>query len=90
MKIELMDIHKTYGKQEVLKGISITMENGVYGLLGKNGAGKTTLINIFLGLLKADSGKVIVDGKNAAGMGSRFYGNIGYHTVVQGAAPQAR
>ena len=78
MKIELMDIHKTYGKQEVLKGISITMENGVYGLLGKNGAGKTTLINIFLGLLKADSGKVIVDGKNAAGMGSRFYGNIGY------------
>ena len=49
MKIELMDIHKTYGKQEVLKGISITMENGVYGLLGKNGAGKTTLIRSFSG-----------------------------------------
>ena len=78
MKIELKDIHKTYGKQEVLKGVSVTMENGVYGLLGKNGAGKTTLINIFLGLLKADAGQVIVDGENAAGMGSRFYGNIGY------------
>lgn len=78
MKIELKDIHKTYGKQEVLKGISVTMENGVYGLLGKNGAGKTTLINIFLGLLKADSGNVIIDGKDAAGMGSQFYGNIGY------------
>lgn len=64
MKIELKDIHKTYGKQEVLKGISVTMENGVYGLLGKNGAGKTTLINIFLGLLKADSGNVIIDGKD--------------------------
>ena len=57
MKIELKDIHKTYGKQEVLKGVSVTMENGVYGLLGKNGAGKTTLINIFLGLLKADAGQ---------------------------------
>ncbi len=78
MKIELMDIHKTYGKQEVLKGVSVVMENGVYGLLGKNGAGKTTLINIFLGLLKPDSGKVIVDGKEAEGMGGRFYGNIGY------------
>lgn len=78
MKIELRDIHKTYGKQEVLKGVSVTMENGVYGLLGKNGAGKTTLINIFLGLLKADSGQVIVDGENVAGMGSRFYGEIGY------------
>ncbi len=78
MKIELKDIHKTYGKQEVLKGVSVTMENGVYGLLGKNGAGKTTLINILLGLLKADSGQVIVNGKNAAGMGSQFYGEIGY------------
>lgn len=78
MKIELRDIHKTYGKQEVLKGVSVTMENGVYGLLGKNGAGKTTLINIFLGLLKADSGQVIIDGREAAGMGSRFYGDIGY------------
>lgn len=37
MKIELRDIHKTYGKQEVLKGVSVAMENGVYGLLGKNG-----------------------------------------------------
>ncbi len=78
MKIELRDIHKTYGKQEVLKGVSVAMENGVYGLLGKNGAGKTTLINIFLGLLKADSGKVIMDERDVAGMGSQFYSNIGY------------
>ena len=50
----------------------------MYGLLGANGAGKTTLINIFVGILKGDSGKILVDGEDAAKLGKEFLSKIGY------------
>lgn len=78
MKIELHGICKKYGKQEALKDVSLNLEEGIYGLLGKNGAGKTTLISILMGLIKADSGRVAADGRDAAALGARFFGNIGY------------
>jgi ABC-2 type transport system ATP-binding protein len=63
--ISIEDVKKTLGNQEVLKGISFTVEPGdIFGYLGPNGAGKTTTIRIFLGLIKADSGKVEVLGQD--------------------------
>jgi len=55
-------IYKNYGKKEVLKNVSLTMGNGVYGLLGPNGAGKTTLIRILAGVVHSTKGQVLVDG----------------------------
>ncbi|SEQ00346.1 ABC-2 type transport system ATP-binding protein [Lachnospiraceae bacterium NE2001] len=55
--VKVNGIRKTFGANEVLKGVSFEIEEGtIYGLIGRNGAGKTTLMNIMSGLLKADSG----------------------------------
>lgn len=78
MKLELEGICKSYGKQRVLKEVSLSLEEGIYGILGKNGAGKTTLIHILLGLLKADAGRVRVDGRDVQDLGSAFFSQIGY------------
>lgn len=64
--ISIENLHKSYGKHEVLKGVNMHVKQGdIYGLIGKNGAGKTTLFKILLGLSEFNSGKVSVfDGKN--------------------------
>ncbi|AST93519.1 MULTISPECIES: ABC transporter ATP-binding protein [Sutcliffiella] len=57
--LEIVDIKKSYGKKEVLKGVSFTVEKGDFlAIIGKNGVGKTTLTNIICQLVKQDSGKV--------------------------------
>lgn len=64
MKLELKDIHKSFGEKEVLKGVSLTAEGGrAFGLLGRNGAGKTTSIRILMNVFPADAGEVLFDGK---------------------------
>lgn len=62
MLIELRNVYKRYGKVEALKGISITIDSGVTGLIGPNGSGKTTLIKLILGLIKPTQGLVRVFG----------------------------
>lgn len=78
MKIKLIDICKKYGKQEVLKSVSMEFSEGVYGLLGKNGAGKTTLIGILLGIIKANSGEILIDEKPVRSQSKEFLNKIGY------------
>ena len=59
MYCKLDHIHKSFGKQQVLKDISIEIPSGqVLGLLGPNGAGKSTLMKILIGLWKPDAGSV--------------------------------
>jgi ABC-2 type transport system ATP-binding protein len=61
--IEVQDLRKSYGKVEVLKGISLSVERGrLLALLGPNGAGKTTTIRILATLLHPDSGTATVFG----------------------------
>lgn len=78
MKIKLKGIYKKYGKQEVLKSVSMEFDEGVYGLLGKNGAGKTTIIGILLGIIKANSGEIWIDGEDIALHSKEFLNKIGY------------
>ncbi len=60
--INISNLNKSYGNKEVLKNISITIEeNKVYGLLGRNGAGKTTLLNLITDRVPLDSGKITID-----------------------------
>ena len=64
MKLEIVDICKSFGEKNVLSGISFSAESGKsVGLLGRNGAGKTTTIRIIMGVFPADSGQVLIDGK---------------------------
>ena len=61
MQIEITALKKSYGENAVLKDISLTIENGMYGLLGRNGAGKTTFMRILSTLLKPSGGKITFD-----------------------------
>ncbi len=64
MLLELKNIKKSFGKKEVLRGISFSAESGkAFGLLGRNGAGKTTTIRILMNVFPADGGEMLIDGK---------------------------
>lgn len=78
MLVQFEHLSKKYKGKYALRDFSVTLENGVYGLLGTNGAGKTTLINTFMGIIKSDSGNIYIDQKDIRTMGADFLGNIGY------------
>lgn len=64
MKLEVRDLRKSFGENEVLHGISFSVESGnALGLLGRNGAGKTTTIRILMNVFKGNAGSVLLDGK---------------------------
>ncbi len=70
--IEIKGITKSFGQLQVLKGIDLHIAKGeVVSIVGPSGAGKTTLLQIIGTLDKADSGSIVVDGIDTAGMNSR-------------------
>lgn len=61
--LEVSNLKKSFGKTEVLKGISLSLEEGqVMSIIGSSGSGKTTLLRCINFLETADSGKIVVDG----------------------------
>ena len=61
MAVQIAHINKSFGSQQVLRDITLSIPEGqVLGLLGPNGAGKSTLMKILIGLWRADSGTVSV------------------------------
>ena len=64
MKLYTQAIKKSYGGRQVVKGVTVEVNQGeIVGLLGPNGAGKTTSFYMIVGLVKPDGGKVFLDGK---------------------------
>ncbi|MGV0344693.1 ABC transporter ATP-binding protein [Corynebacterium lehmanniae] len=62
--IEIRDLNKRFGDVHALDGMSFTVHDGeMYGFVGSNGAGKSTTMRIALGVLAADSGEVLLDGR---------------------------
>jgi Cu-processing system ATP-binding protein len=59
--IQIENIHKRFGENQILKGIDIQIKNGVLAVLGPNGSGKTTLNKCILGMVFPDKGKIIVN-----------------------------
>ncbi|WP_310993080.1 ABC transporter ATP-binding protein [Aequorivita marina] len=63
--IEIKNLHKKFGKNEVLKGIDLSInEGGIFSILGPNGSGKTTLIKSILGMVLPDSGEIFINGNS--------------------------
>ena len=61
MEIQIQALKKNYGRKAALDNISLTIENGMFGLLGRNGAGKTTLMQILSTLREPTSGNITFD-----------------------------
>ncbi len=62
--IEIDALNKNYGKVAAIKGLNLTIEEDrVFGLIGTNGAGKSTLLRMLSGILKADTGTILIDGQ---------------------------
>ena len=83
--LEARNISKTFGKKKVLHGVSITLRAGeTVGILGPNGSGKTTLFYIITGLVKADAGKVFLQGKNITSLPMYKRARMGIGYLPQG------
>jgi len=62
--IEIKELHKSFGKNQVLKGIDLDInQGGIFAILGPNGSGKTTLIKSILGMVIPQSGTIKINGK---------------------------
>lgn len=78
--LNITDLYKSFGDKNVLRGVDLSVpEHSVFGFIGKNGAGKTTAMKAVLGLLKADSGEITVNGERVVygqGATNRYIGYL--------------
>jgi len=66
--IEITNLHKKFGKVEVLDSVSLSIEDkGIFAILGPNGSGKTTLIKSILGMVIPQAGDILINGENVKG-----------------------
>lgn len=63
--IEVINLHKSFGNEDVLKGVNLTVKKGeTLTLIGGSGKGKSVLLKHIVGLLKPDKGQVLIDGED--------------------------
>ena len=75
--IAVDDLHKSFGSQKVLNGISLTVNRGkTLAVLGRSGTGKSVLLRLIIGLEKPDSGSVLIHGRDITGLGLDQLGEI--------------
>ncbi len=86
--ISVQNVHRFFGDKHVLKDISFDIRPGLMtGFVGGNGAGKTTTMRIILGVLAANEGRVLVDGKPIS---TDYRANIGYMPEERGLYPKMK
>lgn len=62
--IKIENLHKSFGKEEILRGINREFEAGrIHGIVGNNGSGKTVMMKCICGFLRPDEGHVLINGK---------------------------
>jgi phospholipid/cholesterol/gamma-HCH transport system ATP-binding protein len=61
--IQIKDVHKSFGKNYVLRGIDLTINKGeTIVIIGRSGCGKSVLLKLIMGLMKPDEGKIFING----------------------------
>ncbi|WP_339182567.1 sugar ABC transporter ATP-binding protein [Oceanobacillus sp. FSL W7-1293] len=84
MLVELRNIQKSFGKNHVLKDVSLSIKAGeICALLGENGAGKSTLMNILGGIHQPDAGKLYINGSGVNLTGPEQSINMGISFIHQ-------
>ena len=85
MKLEIKDLHVSYGGIRVLKGVDLTVEEGqIVTLIGANGAGKSTTLRAISGLQKPQSGSILYGGEELIGLPAKEIVRRGIIHVPEG------
>ncbi len=87
--IEIINLHKSFQGQAVLKGVNLRISQGeLIAIIGESGGGKSVLLRHLIGLLRPDRGNVIVDGEDITDLGRRELDRIRekFGVVFQGGA----
>jgi phospholipid/cholesterol/gamma-HCH transport system ATP-binding protein len=75
--IQLIDVHKAFGPQQVLEGVHLEIPTGqTTVIIGRSGGGKSVLLKHLIGLIRPDAGEVLVDGVDIARLGDRELNEI--------------
>src|SRR5262245_59451138 len=75
--IEFIDVHKSFGDRTILDGVTFSVQKGTtFAILGPSGIGKTVTITHIVGLLKPDSGRIIVDGQDVTSLSERELADV--------------
>jgi len=83
--LEVVDLHASYGRIEVLRGVDLTVPKGaVVALLGPNGGGKSTLVKVVSGQKKATSGDIHLGGVHVQDASAQELARLGLCTVPEG------
>ena len=85
--LTVQEISKSYKLRKVVKELSLEMRSGeIVGLLGPNGAGKTTAFYMIVGLVSADSGKILLDGQDLTSQPMHVRARLGVGYLPQEAS----
>ena len=75
--IQLISLHKSFGKQKVLNGLDLEIEEGkTTVIIGRSGGGKSVLLKHIIGLMRPDSGEVLIDGTDITKLGEGALNDI--------------
>lgn len=70
--IQFQDVHKAFGRQEVLQGVTLSIERGkVTTIIGRSGIGKSVLLKHVVGLMEPDRGAILLEGQDLMRLSSR-------------------
>ena len=82
--LEVRGLDVYYGHSHALQGVDLTLESGVFSVVGRNGMGKTTLCKTIMGLLRASGGSIRVRGEDITSMSPAGIARLGVGYVPQG------
>lgn len=82
--LAVQDLHVYYGRAHALQGVSLELQRGVLGVVGRNGMGKTTLCNTLMGLTQARGGSARFNGQELLGLRPNQVVDLGIGYVPQG------
>ncbi len=82
--LEVKGLDVFYGHSQALQGVDLTLDSGVFSVVGRNGMGKTTLCNTIMGLVRASGGSVRIRGEDITRLGPARIARLGVGYVPQG------
>ena len=82
LEVKGLDVY--YGHSHALQGVDLTLDTGVFSVVGRNGMGKTTLCKAIMGLVRTSGGSVRIRGEEVTGLGPARIARLGVGYVPQG------